>query len=155
MNMLSTLNHGNQFMYLFIYFLFFCLSLKRIQAVSPGNQKEVAGHHEAPEKSKKRWEVDMEHRVLVNSVVIVDWLNDGLVWTGALSRIVSEITAQSNQNGWCSLEAPFQLWIFACLSRINQRCCFRSWLCFHWPWLLPLFNFLFLCRIYCSITFRG
>lgn len=32
------------------------LVLRRIQALSSGNQKEVVGHHQTPEKSKKRWE---------------------------------------------------------------------------------------------------
>lgn len=37
--------------------VWFCLSSLRIQTVSSGNQKEIDRYHQAPEKSKKRWDI--------------------------------------------------------------------------------------------------
>lgn len=148
--MLWMLNHLSQF--LPISFLY--LSLNRIQALSPGNQKEVTGHHEAPEKSKKGWDVDSDTQLWWIWWYWTDWTIVSVKLAPSRGSFQESQPSQIKMAGAVA-EAHFQLWICACLALINQRCCSHSWLCFLWPLPLPVFNFPFSCRIYCNTSAKG
>lgn len=148
----------------------FCLSLRRIQAVSSGNQKEVFRHHKAPEKSKKRW--DKPRNILINTLTQIYFkiLRDGVSLLDPLVPALHQWSRWFRLN-WLHLEdstrndswlkskclaqfhrLPSNFGWFARSCPINQRNDLLSWLCFHWPLLLCVIKLPFSHRTYCALV---